>query len=320
MPQNYYIAKVSPGPPCTFTYLDVSEKQVLMCDYRQNKNPPVIYADMSKGNAYIKLHKLKGMQCISESKFISKVEDAIKANALEKMKNEPKKELAEVQIVPAENIVSIPIETTMDMNEFPTAREMLKSPCIEAPILPSYKEKTYGEELCVPFCKEGETLPPATKGPALTEEDLFMRAASGHDIGDSQYAQLMLETLSTLEKLCYATQYIQKEVPEKITELEHQKNDEEEYAEYYRLDACRAFEFYKRFREIRLERRFWKDLLQVSKIVSAFIGGIDVDEINRIQNCIEAARGRVYRLRAPDEFVHTERVHRGSEETDPKNA
>ena len=29
MPQNYYIAKVSPGPPCTFfTYLDVSEKQV----------------------------------------------------------------------------------------------------------------------------------------------------------------------------------------------------------------------------------------------------------------------------------------------------
>ena len=147
-----------------------------------------------------------------------------------------------------------------------------------------------------------------------------MRAASGHDIGDSQYAQLMLETLSTLEKLCYATQYIQKEVPQKITELERQKNDEEEYAEYYRLDACRAFEFYKRFREIRLERRFWKDLLQVSQIVSAFIGGIDVDEINRIQNCIEAARGRVYRLRAPDEFVHTERVHRGSEETDPKNA
>ena len=62
MPQNYYIAKVSPGPPCTFTYLDVSEKQVFMCDYRQNKNPPVIYADMSKGNAYIKLHKLKGRQ------------------------------------------------------------------------------------------------------------------------------------------------------------------------------------------------------------------------------------------------------------------
>lgn len=303
MSQNYYIAKVSPGPPCTFTYLDVSEKQVFMCDYRENKNPPVIYTDIRRGNAYIKLHKLKGMQCISESKFISKVEDAIKAKDLEKVK-----------------VVSIPIETTMDMDEFPTAREMLKLPRIEAPILASYKEKAYGEELCVPFCKEGETLPPATKGPALTEEDLFMRAASGHDIGDSQYTQLMLETLSALEKLCYATQYIQKEVPKKITELEHQKNDEEEYAEYYRLDARRAFEFYKRFREIRLERRFWKDLLQISQNVSAFIGGIDVDEINRIQNYIETARGRVYRLRAPDEFVHTERVHQGSEETDPKNA
>lgn len=303
MSQNYYIAKVSPGPPCTFTYLDVSEKQVFMCDYRENKNPPVIYTDIRRGNAYIKLHKLKGMQCISESKFISKVEDAIKAKDLEKVK-----------------VVSIPIETTMDMDEFPTAREMLKLPRIEAPILASYKEKAYGEELCVPFCKEGETLPPATKGPALTEEDLFMRAASGHDIGDSQYTQLMLETLSALEKLCYATQYIQKEVPKKITELEHQKNDEEEYAEYYRLDARRAFEFYKRFREIRLERRFWKDLLQISQNVSAFIGGIDVDEINRIQDYIETARGRVYRLRAPDEFVHTERVHRGSEETDPKNA
>ena len=59
MPQNYYIAKVSPGPPCTFTYLDVSEKQVLMCNFRKHKNPPVIYTDMKKGNAYIKLHKLK---------------------------------------------------------------------------------------------------------------------------------------------------------------------------------------------------------------------------------------------------------------------
>lgn len=320
MPQNYYIAKVSPGPPRTFTYLDVSEKQVLMCDYRQNKNPPVIYSDIHKGNAYIKLHKLKGMQCISESKFISKIEDAIKAKALEKMKNESKKELAEVQIVPAESVERIPIETAIDADEFPTAREMLMLPRIEAPSLDPYKEKAYGEELCVPFSKEGETLPPATKGPALTEEDLFMKAASGRDIGDSQYTQLILETLSALEKLCYATQYIQKEVPKKVAELNRQKNDEEEYAEYYRLDARRAFEFYKRFREIRLERRFWKDLLQISQTVCDFLGGIDVGEINRIQDYIETARGRVYRLRAPDEFVHTERVHRGSEETDPKNA
>ena len=66
-------------------------------------------------------------------------------------------------------------------------------------------------------------MPPATKGPALTEEDLFMKAASGRDIGDSQYTQLILETLSALEKLCYATQYIQKEVPKKVAELNRQK-------------------------------------------------------------------------------------------------
>ncbi len=97
------------------------------------------------------------MQCISESKFISKVEDAIKANALEKMKMSRKGTGRSTNRADRKRSKSIPIETTMNMDEFPTAREMLKSPCIEAPILPP-REKTYGEELCVPFCKEGGSI------------------------------------------------------------------------------------------------------------------------------------------------------------------
>lgn len=34
----------------------------------------------------------------------------------------------------------------------------------------------------------------------------------------------------------------------------------------------------------------------------------DVDELARISKCVEMARGRAYRLRDPEAFVHKERI------------
>ena len=150
-----------------------------------------------------------------------------------------------------------------------------------------------------------------------------MRAASGHDIGDSQYAQLMLETLSTLEKhnvLCNSVN-IQKEVPQKITELERQKHYVKKSRNIIDSMPAEHLSFISVFAKFVLERRFWNHLLQVSKLYQLLLAESTwMRIVNRIQNCIEAARGRVYRLRAPDESCTYRTSPSGFEETDPKNA
>ena len=47
---------------------------------------------------------------------------------------------------------------------------------------------------------------------------------------------------------------------------------------------------------------------QVAQIAETFMASFDVDELTRISKCVEMARGRVYRLRDPEAFVHKERV------------
>lgn len=102
--------------------------------------------------------------------------------------------------------------------------------------------------------------------------------------------------------------YILQHASDEVAKYDRQRNDEEEYAEYFLLDVKRGFEFYKRFREIRQKRRFWKDLDQIAQIAEPFMVSFDVDELARISKCVEMARGRVYRLRDPEAFVHKERV------------
>ena len=52
-----------------------------------------------------------------------------------------------------------------------------------------------------------------------------------------------------------------------------------------------------------------------------YMVSFDVDELARISQCVEMARGQVYRLRDPEAFVHKERVREkpAPEIDSPKN-
>lgn len=308
MGTNYYIAKISGSgvSAIDYTYIDTSEKEVLMSDFATNKMPPVVYVNQSKGVAFAKQTKIKNMQCVKESTFLSKIKEAEKA-----------KKNAEV-IARASKVQEDKINMVNTISEPAVEAIAPKEPVVSAvtPVaIPEgikrnvMKETQYGQELCVPFCQDGVMLPPPTDGPVLDKDDIYMRATAGRDIADSEYVQLLITTVSDLEKLYYATQYILQNAPDKVAEYDRQRNDEEEYAEYFLLDVKRGFEFYKRFREIRQKRRFWKDLIQVAQIAEPFMVSFDADELTRISKCVETARGRVYRLRDPEAFTHKERIY-----------
>lgn len=135
-----------------------------------------------------------------------------------------------------------------------------------------------------------------------------MQATAGQDFADSVYAQTLIETLGTLEKLMYATQYIQQEVPKYMAAMERQQNDEAEYAEYFRLDAVQGYSFYRRFREIRLQRRFWKDLYSISQVVQPILHSITIDQLHHVLSYIETTRNRVYKIRSSEAFKHIDRT------------
>ena len=260
MGTNYYIAKVSGANigALDYTYIDTSEKEVLMSDFSTNKMPPTKYVNQAKGIAFAKQTKIKNMQCVKESTFLSKVKEA----------DEAKKNAEAIAKAPKvqEDKICMLNTTSKSAVEAISSQEPVVSTITPVAIPEGIKrnvmkETQYGQELCVPFCQDGVMLPPPTDGPALDKDDIYMRATAGRDIADSEYAQLLITTVSDLEKLYHATQYILQYAPDKVAEYDRQRNDEEEYAEYFLLDVKRGFEFYKRFREIRQKRRFWKDLI-----------------------------------------------------------
>lgn len=307
MGTNYYIAKISGTgvSAIDYTYIDTSEKEVLMSDFATNKMPPSVYVNQSKGVAFAKQTKIKNMQCVKESTFLSKIKEAEKAKknaeAIVKASKAQEDKINMVNITPEPDVVTIDPKEP----EVSTVTSVAVPEGIKRNVM---KEVQYGKELCVPFCQNGVVLPPPTDGPVLDKDNIYMRATAGRDIADSEYVQLLMSVVSDLEKLYYATQYILQNASDEVAKYDRQRNDEEEYAEYFLLDVKRGFEFYKRFREIRQKRRFWKDLIQVAQIAEPFIVSFDVDELARISKCVKMARGRVYRLRDPEAFVHKERV------------
>lgn len=278
---KYYLVTVA-KEATKICFVDEDNALIPLKHFHPQQHPARVFPSAKAANNFAKTHALKQAQCVAEKTFTAK--RILAGSTTEKSVSKEEK------VLPAPVAVAISHEPKV------------------SPMLISEITK-YGEEMCVSCNHPDRSETPGAKDAASEiGSTLFMQATAGQDFADSVYAQTLLETLGTLEKLMYATQYIQQEVPKYIAEMERQQNDEAEYAEYFRLDAVQGYAFYRRFREIRLQRRFWKDLYSISQAVQPLLNNITLEQLHHVISYIESTRNRVYKIRSPEAFKHIDRT------------
>lgn len=278
---KYYLVTVA-KEASMICFVDEDNAFVPLKKFHPQTHPAMVFPSAKAANNFAKTHALKQAQCVAEKTFTAKRILACSAT--------------EMTVSKEENALPKPVAVAI-------------SPEPKAAPMPINEIFRYGEEMCASYSHPDRSKIPGAKDEASEMgSTLFMQATAGQDFADSVYAQTLIETLGTLEKLMYATQYIQQEVPKYMAEMERQQNDEAEYAEYFRLDAVQGYSFYRRFREIRLQRRFWKDLYSISQVVQPILHSITIDQLHHVLSYIETTRNRVYKIRSSEAFKHIDRT------------
>lgn len=160
------------------------------------------------------------------------------------------------------------------------------------------------ENLCAPAEKASLPGIPETL-PAKPSMQKCLRGTD-QDFADSEYVQKFIRFAGAFSELLTATEYILRVSPSKISDLDHQQNDELEFAEYFSLNAAEGFRCYKRMHEIRQQRRFWKDLREAAELVKPILSKLSESQCQTALKGISSRCVRLYTLRSPQSFAHTD--------------
>lgn len=157
-----------------------------------------------------------------------------------------------------------------------------------------------------------QTLPAAPESDNVSEDvsedkDFLVVPEGNHVIRfcQNECAQAVLEALDAIANALNVMQIVNQKAYDQIEKLDNAVMDELHYAEMYALSAPKGYLVYKRFRELRRQRRILKDQVECIDLASEIFETITLEKIQAVKQTLQAKNRRQYRLREPDLFGHS---------------